>query len=656
MRIPIRTPGLQSGVENNQFEGWGLRAFQAIHGHFGGTSARCRVLKYIGAISSFLVLSGCAAFHSADLSTRPLTQNMAQNWSASEIRFWSTAPVGSRLMPYSWYLALEKIGSDKKFSDLENLVTYGYLPPRNADSSMLPVGFAIDRRADAKFSRTKLKWYAAQKHTSRHAEPWIGFNCAACHTKDLDYDGTRIRIYGGDSSADLQALVEGLGIAARGTLESPGKWARFSQTVLGEKNTHSNRAILRSAFHTWLSHIERFSPQHAEIVRYGVGRTDAFGQIFNAMTQIIDPDNPQYEAPNAAVNYPAIWNNHRQKHIQWNGYATNRNRTDNAGRPVDLPALGRNMGSIIGSFGDIGFSNDGGRGLDMGITTSLHLDNLIKLENLTRHLKAPAWPTSFPPMATGKAERGRHIFEKHCTKCHFRYGDLKNNQPSDVLVPFGRAGKRHLTDIWAACNIFSRETRTGKLAGKREFLFAGARFGETAPMHSVVTTLVWAAVTSQLSELIPSLPRLMLGSKAKRRLTLKTARPAIVPKDRRGREQACRQTDHPLLAYKARPLDGIWASAPYLHNGSVPTLYDLLLPASKRPTRFWLGDRQFDPVKVGISKKRDTRSPVRGFMFRVHDKAGQQIPGNSNAGHEYGVDYLNHDDRLALIEYLKGLQ
>src|SRR5690625_3270750 len=63
-----------------------------------------------------------------------------------------------------------------------------------------------------------------------------------------------------------------------------------------------------------------------------------------------------------------------------------------------------------------------------------------------------------------------------------------------------------------------------------------------------------------------------------------------------------------LLSYKARPLNGIWATAPYLHNGSVPTLYDLLLPAKRpddpedgeyRPDEFMVGSREFDPIKVG---------------------------------------------------------
>ena len=123
-----------------------------------------------------------------------------------------------------------------------------------------------------------------------------------------------------------------------------------------------------------------------------------------------------------------------------------------------------------------------------------------------------------------------------------------------------------------------------------------------------------------------------------------------------------------LLAYKARPLNGIWATAPYLHNGSVPTLYDLLLPARLRntvpagvpvpdpagplrPERFTLGTRAFDPVKVGFAEG----APDSTLTFNVRDAAGAPIPGNSNAGHDYGNASLSDEDRLNLLEYLKSL-
>ena len=55
-------------------------------------------------------------------------------------------------------------------------------------------------------------------------------------------------------------------------------------------------------------------------------------------------------------------------------------------------------------------------------------------------------------------------------------------------------------------------------------------------------------------------------------------------------------------ARKGRALNGIWATAPYLHNGSVPTLYDLLLPAADRPKKFRVGSRELDVKKVGLKQ------------------------------------------------------
>jgi hypothetical protein len=109
------------------------------------------------------------------------------------------------------------------------------------------------------------------------------------------------------------------------------------------------------------------------------------------------------------------------------------------------------------------------------------------------------------------------------------------------------------------------------------------------------------------------------------------------------------------MIYKARPLTGIWAVSPYLHNGSVPNLYALLSPQSERPSTFWTGSKEFDPVKVG----HDTSEIKGGYLYDVTK------PGNSNRGHEFkdeprgnGVvgPALSLDDRFAIIEYLKSLK
>jgi len=100
-----------------------------------------------------------------------------------------------------------------------------------------------------------------------------------------------------------------------------------------------------------------------------------------------------------------------------------------------------------------------------------------------------------------------------------------------------------------------------------------------------------------------------------------------------------------ISAYRARPLNGTWATAPFLHNGSVPSLYDLLLPPAQRPKIFYIGSWEFDPVHVGI----ETGSPFAGaFAFDT------RLPGNANSGHEYGTS-LSEPERMALIEFLKTL-
>jgi cytochrome c peroxidase len=97
--------------------------------------------------------------------------------------------------------------------------------------------------------------------------------------------------------------------------------------------------------------------------------------------------------------------------------------------------------------------------------------------------------------------------------------------------------------------------------------------------------------------------------------------------------------------YAAPALDAIWLNAPYLHNGSVPTLSDLLEPAASRPSRFWRGYDVYDQARVGFVSD-GTEAQREGAPFDV------TRPGNSNNGHTYGTT-LTADEKRALIEYLK---
>ncbi len=113
--------------------------------------------------------------------------------------------------------------------------------------------------------------------------------------------------------------------------------------------------------------------------------------------------------------------------------------------------------------------------------------------------------------------------------------------------------------------------------------------------------------------------------------------------------------------YMARPLAGMWASPPFLHNGSVPSLYEMLIPAYQRTKKFYVKGTQFDPRTVGLA----TDAAEKGaFLYDT------TIQGNYNTGHEFRAGYrkweeggppsygvigpeMGDDERWAVIEYLK---
>lgn len=112
------------------------------------------------------------------------------------------------------------------------------------------------------------------------------------------------------------------------------------------------------------------------------------------------------------------------------------------------------------------------------------------------------------------------------------------------------------------------------------------------------------------------------------------------------------------LAYAPPPLHGVWSMAPYLHNGSVPTLWHLLTPDA-RPARFWVGGHALDLEKVGIAGQLapdGTWDYPAGYIPWSEPKLyDTREPGRSNAGHAAQGAGLLDDEKRDLIEYLKTL-
>jgi hypothetical protein len=208
-----------------------------------------------------------------------------------------------------------------------------------------------------------------------------------------------------------------------------------------------------------------------------------------------------------------------------------------------------------------------------------------------------------------------------------------------------------------ACNAALYQMNTGVLAGVSTGAPAQPTLPTTAPGATVLRTFIMQVMKADWPKLamagVQSFLGLLPPPQTVRHYALRLGATATEPPPNpaltRCDEEAA-SSNYAALAYKARPLDGIWATAPYLHNGSVPTLYDLLLPPAQRPKTFNLGSRRFDPKHVGFVTAPAADNP---FVFKVEAADGSMIQGNSNQGHDYGAAALSEHQRLALVEYLK---
>jgi hypothetical protein len=297
-------------------------------------------------------------------------------------------------------------------------------------------------------------------------------------------------------------------------------------------------------------------------------------------------------------------------------------------------------------FGDVVIRPDSAPG---GLRSSVNISNLDRLENVLRRLEPPRWPASFPALNQARVDAGRQLYNSRgCVGCH--QIEAPGTSIYEVhMVPLQRnsqgVANRNNTDPWMACNAISYSSATGKLEGTRDGFFRGEPLPEEAPVATMLETTVVGTIVGQWRQLLSTAAEIFFGVEPLPRV-VGAADEVSEAEERAGRLDQCFRANSPLFAYKARPLDGIWATAPYLHNGSVPTLYDLLLPPAQRPRSFSMGTREYDPVRVGY------RTDVSGADSFTFNATG---PGNSNEGHDYNVGQLTEEQRLALLEFLKTL-
>lgn len=606
------------------------------------------------------MLAGCAALMAPMILTSCVggaghpAKASYQNWSAKQQGWWYAATQGSRLMPLAWLKALEQADNDQPFLAPAHLARYRLLPRDGA----LPVGFAADDNDDSGLTFSRLRWFAGQSPR----EKWVGLNCAACHTAEVAFGDRTLRIDGGPSLFDYQSFVEAVDAALKATLASASasspdgqaKWNRFASAVFAcaradpgcsqrqggwSRDNAANRDLLKGVLAKLIAWEDKVEHLNSTPLRYGYGRVDAFGHIFNKISLFSGEQNPTVNPADAPVSYPFLWDIYRHDKLQWNGIVP-ASRVKLGARSLDVGALGRNTGEVLGVFGDVAVEEN--RGL-RGYPSSVWANNLEDLERLLMSLRAPVWPSDLFGPVTGDTARGKQLFADHCASCH---APQPGTAPYKVhMTPLTR-GDPNATDPWMACNSIRYTSPPGKLVGTPiGYIGTGPRFqaGTNAQLADMLSTTVKGALVNKAGQIVTQAGRIFLGVDGRPRVVSTEETPDI----RGAILDACYAQQSPLFAYKARPLDGVWATAPYLHNGSVSSLYQLLLAPAKRLERFPLGTRQYDPAKVGYSV--DPAAPGNGFTFDTNQ------PGNAKDGHDYGVGALSEPDRLALLAYLKTL-
>jgi hypothetical protein len=550
-----------------------------------------------------------------------------EQWSASDREIYYFTPQGTQVkgLRYDWFKALELPFSQQRFATPEYLARFGFLidpsqRPTPNNPGNLPVGFA------------------------RHQNPgsqdeFLDITCAACHTGELRFNGQAVRIDGGSAQHVLPSSVptlrggsfgQALVASLTSTYYNPWKFERFARNVLGQDYDARHQQLrkdVKVSLGTFLKVAWNDTHRGLYPTEEGPGRTDAFGRIANAsFGDAISPAN--YRVANAPVDYPQLWDMWTFDWVQWNGSAQQ--------------PMARNIGEALGVGATLNFFDANGQPLkgDARYPSSVRLRDLHLIEQTLQRLKPPAWPEELlGAIDKTQAAKGRELFTENCAGCH-----VPRSVQSDgrwvhhlKMLPVEFIG----TDPGAANNI--ADHRFDLTALKWDPAELAQLDVQLQPMPTESLDLSKLSSAKGLAYVTA-----FVGNRAYREANIPTAeRPDM---DGFGLPIGVRE----LRAYKARPLAGVWATAPFLHNGSVPSIYQLLSPQDERATTFYKGTFEYDPRHLGYR----TEAFTNGFMFDT------RITGNHNSGHEFRTGkrgngvigrLLQPEERWALLEYLKVL-
>ena len=518
---------------------------------------------------------------------------LEQGWSNEERQYWHYLSLGQAIAPVSWFQSLDRGQTEVPFLDKGYLLSLGFQFEEKTPNNPfgLPIGFAVAPR---------------ESPVKGH----VGLTCPACHTGQISFKGNVVRFDGGSANFDITNFLGEFYRSLAITAKDKSRWDKFVTRV--QKIEDISELELRKKVEKSLQDIAWANQATAnapgKYTEPGPGRADALNRIGNYIfgQRLLVASN--YLKGDSPANYPPLWDIWKFNWVHYNSSFSQ--------------PMARNILQVLGNNGTTNFIDSEGnpvKGEDRW-KTSVDFVGASKMEAGIRKLSAPKWPESvLGVIDSTKAKKGKVLFEKNCSSCHASYPvrapENVKAKLAVVTVPLDVIG----TDPAHAKTYYDRRYDLAKLTGKSDPVSGSD--GLTFGINSIKSY---------------GYDQLKLDKQKREEM------------DGFGRENKIRA----LLAYKARTLDGIWATPPYLHNGSVPNIYELLSPSSERSKQFWMGSYEYDPVKLGYLSNKG------GGNYFLLDT---NLPGNLNHGHEFNDGKgkgiigrkLSHNERLELIEYLK---
>jgi hypothetical protein len=654
-----------------------------------------------------------------------------QNWSTEDRHWFHHASQGTATfpVPYAWFMALEQPGihlitRPGLLSDSHYLERFGFLPsPKSIhtdEATLHRFGYyASDAKTEsAPASAAGLKPTVAENFdglpvgfarmpgaadptTGQPGPDMIGLTCAACHTGHINYKGVSVRFDGGPGMVDLLKLESAAGLSILSTLHVPFRFKRFAARVLGPDATPAQRHELKKGLSKAgdfvLSQIGALAnlrkDKHHDDTEEGFGRLDALNRIGNQVfyTDMLLSGLTGFErnlhARDAPVSFPPIWT------VPWLLWA----QYDGS---IEQPMI-RNAGEALGVSALLNLSPDAPR--DTLFRSSVAIENLDYIETMLRGpdpfkqdpngfggLQSPKWPAQIFPddpawkLDPARVAKGRALYADICAECHL--GPV-NDPLFDTQFPDQSVWKPDhwdingpvLKEVQKPVKGMGTDSAQAEVLGSRRVAIPG--FLDMQPARDLGK--VWGCTdmpdpSTYSSTEMPYSIALMTAVDLVSRKWMDDNIPEKDTEARKalwGLRKNCpnpKNNPEKGLHYRARPLNGVWATAPYLHNGSVPSLWWMLTPAAERPKQFCMGFRDFDPQQVGFHVDAGEVAKCQNgeTLFSATNPDGSAIHGNRNLGHsleappaESKADYkagiigrmLSDEERKDLIEYLKTL-